>query len=162
MPDQNKNQKTYKQQASEYYNRQYESWMPWVEDQYLKWFTKDNKTSYATKQQLEKTKVTGVDQVDNLQDGVNNLVSGQVGKGGLAQPIGDLASKEGVNRAERGGKDEQGRPVESQGPLGGYGQGAVDGVKGAGSGVAGGAKNAGGWVGGLWGGKKGEEPGDKK
>lgn len=49
MPDQNKNQKTYKQQASEYYNRQYESWMPWVEDQYLKWFTKDNKTSYATK-----------------------------------------------------------------------------------------------------------------
>lgn len=42
-------QKTYKQMAGDYYNRQYESWMPWVEDQYLKWFTKDNKASYATK-----------------------------------------------------------------------------------------------------------------
>ncbi|KAF2194961.1 hypothetical protein K469DRAFT_929 [Zopfia rhizophila CBS 207.26] len=98
--------KTYKQQASEYYNKQYESWMPWIEDQYLKWFTKDNKTSYATKQQLDKTKVTGVDQVDNLQDGINNLVGGQLGKGGLAQPAGDIASKEGVNRAERNGKGE--------------------------------------------------------
>jgi hypothetical protein len=57
-----------------------------------------------------------------------------------------LASKEGINRAERGGKDEQGRPLESQGPLGGYGQGAVDGVKG-------GAGKAGGMLGGVWGGK---------
>lgn len=47
MADQNK--KTYKQQASEFYNRQYENWVPWIEDQYLKWFTKDNKASYATK-----------------------------------------------------------------------------------------------------------------
>ena len=114
---------------------------------------------------LDKTKVTGVSQVDNLQDGVNGLVSGQVGKGGLAQPIGDAFSKEGINRAERGGKDENGNPIESQGPLGGYGQGAVDGVKGGagavgggvqnvGSSVTGGAKNAGGYLGGLWGGKK--------
>ncbi|KAF2738769.1 hypothetical protein EJ04DRAFT_541169 [Polyplosphaeria fusca] len=150
------NNKTYKQQASDYYNRQYESWMPWIEDSYLSWFTKDNKASYATKQQLDKSKVTGIEQVDNLQDGVNNLVGGQVGKGGLAQPIGDAFSKEGINRAERGGKDEQGRSLESQGPLGGYGQGAMDGVKGAGDSVAGGAKGAGGWVGGMWGGKKGE------
>jgi hypothetical protein len=57
-------------------------------------------------------------------------VSGQVGQGGLAQPLGDALSKEGINRAERGGKDDQGRPIESQGPLGGYGQGAVDGLKG--------------------------------
>jgi len=33
----------------EYYNKQYESWVPWMEDWYLKWFTKDNKTSYAAK-----------------------------------------------------------------------------------------------------------------
>ncbi|KAF1958248.1 hypothetical protein CC80DRAFT_591981 [Byssothecium circinans] len=157
MTDQNQNKpKTYRQQAGEMYNRQYENWMPWIEDQYLKWFTKDNKASYATKQELDKTKVTGVDQVDNLQDGVNNLVGGQVGKGGLAQPIGDAFSKEGINRAERGGKDDQGRSIESQGPLGGYGQSAVDSVKGAGSGVAGGFKSAGGAVGGMFGG------GDKK
>ncbi|RMZ69828.1 U1 snRNP splicing complex subunit (Luc7) [Pyrenophora seminiperda CCB06] len=141
--------KTYKQQAGEYYNQKYETWMPWIEDQYLKWFTKDNKASYATKQNLDKTKVTGVDQIDNLQDGVNNLVGGQVGKGGLAQPIGDAVSKEGINRAERGGKDEQGRPIEGQGPLGGYGQSAADGVKGGASSVAEGAKSAGGWAGGM-------------
>jgi hypothetical protein len=28
---------------------QKENWMPWIEDQYLRWFTKDNKASYATK-----------------------------------------------------------------------------------------------------------------
>lgn len=31
------------------YNAQYERWMPWIEDMYLRWFTKDNKASYATK-----------------------------------------------------------------------------------------------------------------
>jgi hypothetical protein len=41
--------KSYKQAASDFYNRQYDSWVPWVEDQYLKWFTKDNKASYGTK-----------------------------------------------------------------------------------------------------------------
>ncbi|KAF2628279.1 hypothetical protein BU25DRAFT_410369 [Macroventuria anomochaeta] len=167
--NQNSESKTYKQQAGEFYNRQYDNWVPWIEDKYLQWFTKDNKASYTTKQNLDKTKVTGVSQVDNLQDGVNGLVSGQVGQGGLAQPIGDALSKEGINRAERSGKDENGNPIESQGPLGGYGQGAVDGVKGGagavgsgaqsvGSGVAGGAKSAGGYIGGLWGGKKGDEP----
>ena len=58
--------------------------------------------------QLNKTKITGVEQVDTLQDGVNNAVAGQVGQGGLLQPVGDLLSKEGLNRAERGGKDEKG------------------------------------------------------
>lgn len=117
---------------------------------------------------LDKTKVTGVSQVDQLQDGVNGLVSGQVGKGGLAQPIGDMVSKEGLNRAERGGKDENGKPLEAQGPLGGYGQSAADGVKsgagsvgegvksGAGS-VGEGVKGAGGYLGGMWGGKKEEK-----
>lgn len=106
---------------------------------------------------MDKTKVTGVEQVDNLQDGVNGLVAGQVGKGGLAQPIGDAFSKEGINRAERGGKDEHGNPIESSGPLGGYGQSAADGVKGGVGSVAGGAKSAGGYVGGMFGGGKGEE-----
>ena len=41
--------KTYKQQAGDFYNRQYDSWVPWMEDKYLQWFTKDNKASYATK-----------------------------------------------------------------------------------------------------------------
>ncbi|KAH7082079.1 hypothetical protein FB567DRAFT_571021 [Paraphoma chrysanthemicola] len=149
--------KTYKEAAGEYYNQKYETWMPWIEDKYLSWFTKDNKASYATKQNLEKTKVTGIDQVDTLQDGVNNLVGGQIGKGGLAQPIGDHLSKEGINRAERGGKDDKGRPLEAQGPLGGYGQSAADGVKGAGEGVAGGVKGAGGYIGGMFGGKKEEK-----
>ncbi|CAN9283300.1 unnamed protein product [Alternaria sp. RS040] len=159
MTDQNKgSQKTYKEAAGEYYNQKYETWMPWIEDQYLKWFTKDNKASYATKQNLDKTKVTGVSQVDNLQDGVNGLVGGQVGKGGIAQPLGDAVSKEGINRAERGGKDEQGKPIEGQGPLGGYGQSATDGVKGGASSVAGGAKSAGGYIGGMFGGgRKGEQ-----
>jgi len=92
---------------------------------------------------------------------VHNFVGGQVGQGGLAQPVGDALSKEGINRAERGGKDEQGRSIESQGPLGGYGQSAMDGVKGAGSGIGGGAKSAGGWVGGMMGGSKGEPEGRK-
>jgi hypothetical protein len=47
MSDQNK--KTYSQAAGEYYNQKYETWMPWIEDKYLSWFTKDNKASYATK-----------------------------------------------------------------------------------------------------------------
>jgi hypothetical protein len=194
MTDQNKNSKTYREQASEYYNQKYETWMPWIEDKYLSWFTKDNKTSYAAKrtsilltpsldmsrptnttvENLDKTKVTGIDQVDNLQDGVNNLVGGQLGKGGLAQPVGDAFSKEGINRAERGGKDENGNTIESSGPLGGYGQSAVDGLKGAGGGLTGGAKSAGsgitdgakgagGAVGGLFGGgKKEDAPSDKK
>ena len=47
--NQNPESKTYKQQAGEIYNRQYDNWYPWVEDKYLQWFTKDNKASYATK-----------------------------------------------------------------------------------------------------------------
>ena len=35
--------------AKETYNSQYEKWVPWLEDVYLRWFTKDNKASYATK-----------------------------------------------------------------------------------------------------------------
>jgi hypothetical protein len=31
-----------------------ENWMPWIEDQYLRWFTRDNKASYATKGKLSR------------------------------------------------------------------------------------------------------------
>ena len=55
---------------------------------------------------LDKTKVTGIEPVDKAQDGVNNLVGGQLGKGGALQGVGDTFSKEGINRTERGGKDE--------------------------------------------------------
>jgi hypothetical protein len=189
MANNSNESKTYKQQAGEYYNKHYDNWMPWIEDKYLSWFTKDNKASYATKrtsplimpsphlldhqlssipslssiytiytpsnpppENLDKSKVTGIEQVDKLQDGVNGLVSGQVGKGGLAQPLGDAVSKEGINRAERGGKDESGKPIEGQGPLGGYGQSATDGVKSGAGSVSGGVKGAGGYLGGMVGG----------
>lgn len=89
---------------------------------------------------LDKSKVTGIEQVDNLQDGVNNLAAGQVGQGGLLQPMGDMVSKEGVNRAERGGKDDSGSYA-----------GAVGGS------VWSGAKSAGGYVGSFMPGGKKEE-----
>ena len=37
--------------AKDTYNTQYEKWVPWLEDLYLRWFTRDNKASYATKRQ---------------------------------------------------------------------------------------------------------------
>ena len=52
--------------------------------------------------QLDKTKITGDKNVDAIQDGVNTGVSGQLKEGGLLGGVGDLVSKEGVNRAERG------------------------------------------------------------
>lgn len=89
---------------------------------------------------LDKSKVTGIEQVDTLQDSVNNAVGQQVGKGGILQPVGDMASSEGINRAERGGKDDQG----SYGPLGSAGSAVSSGAGSAWSG----AKSAGGAVGG--------------
>lgn len=38
--------------AKTQYNAQYETWVPWLEDLYLRYFTKDNKASYATKGQF--------------------------------------------------------------------------------------------------------------
>jgi hypothetical protein len=101
---------------------------------------------------LDKSKVTGIEQVDTLQDGVNNVAAQQVGQGGLLQPIGDIASKEGVNRAERGGKDDSGSYTGSQSYAGAIGSS----VSSAGGSVLSGAKSAGGYVGGLFGGKKDE------
>jgi hypothetical protein len=147
------------------YNQQYENWYPWVEDNVLYYFTKDNKASYATKgvfclwqhtkppywphftDQLSKTKITGNEQVDNVQDGVNNLVGGQVGQGGLMQPVGDHVSKEGINRAERGGKDSNGSYAGAMG----------DSASAGASKVSEGAKGAGSYVGSFFGGKKEEK-----
>lgn len=44
---------------------------------------------------MDKSKVTGIEQVDTVQDSVNHTVSSQVGQGGLLQPVGDAVSKEG-------------------------------------------------------------------
>ena len=104
--------------------------MSWIEDQYLKWFGKgDNKVSYATKGKLSSpswtiyllrsydnvyldalsnTKANGIDQVDKLRDDSANLVGNRIGDSGLLKPVGQFASKEGVKRTERNGKDESG------------------------------------------------------
>ncbi|KAK3386288.1 hypothetical protein B0T20DRAFT_427505 [Sordaria brevicollis] len=110
---------TWSEWAKTHYNAQYESWVPWLEDLYLRYFTKDNKASYATKGTLSKTKLTNIQQVDTLQDGIHNLVAGQVGQGGLGQPVGDVLSKEGVNRVERKGKGERGGYVHVPDVVGG-------------------------------------------
>lgn len=89
---------------------------------------------------MDKSKVTGIEQVDKLQDSVNSTVSGQVGRGGLLQPVGDAVSKEGVNRAERGGKDDGGSYLGSAGSA----------MSSAGGSVMSGAKSAGGYVGGMF------------
>lgn len=49
LPSEQKKKQTYTEWVREAYNNQYEKWMPWIEDQYLKWFGNDNKASYATK-----------------------------------------------------------------------------------------------------------------
>ena len=149
---QNKQKQTYSEWAKGTYNDQYEKWMPWIEDQYLKWFGKgDNKASYATKGKsfstvhdtqaeaktsyidtLSKTKVTGIDQVDRIQDDTANLVGNQLGDKGLLKPVGQFASKEGVNRAERNGKDESGSYM---GPAAGLFDKGKEGASSAGTGL---------------------------
>jgi len=164
LPQEQKKKQTYTEWVKEGYNNQYERWMPWIEDQYLRWFGgNDNKASYATKDTLNKSKVTGIKQVDQIQDDVHNLVGNQLGKNGLLAPIGNMASKEGINRAERGGKDDKGT---YGGAAAGYSDPIIQGGKSAGESIAGGAqavgggvvdgaKGAGGYVGGMLGvGKK--------
>ncbi|PQE29549.1 putative U1 snRNP protein [Rutstroemia sp. NJR-2017a BBW] len=174
LPEDQKQKQTYTEWAKEVYNDQYEKWMPWLEDQYLKWFGKgDNKASYATKDTLDKTKVSGISQVDQIQGDVNNLIGNQLGENGFLAPIGNMAGKEGINRVERGGKDEAGTyggPASSytdpmiknakgagEGIVGGAqsaGEGLVGGAQSAGSTLGGGVKSAGGMVGGMFGGKE--------
>ncbi|KAL1869157.1 hypothetical protein Daus18300_005694 [Diaporthe australafricana] len=152
VSQEDKKKQTWGEYGSQVYNEQYERWMPWIEDFYLRWFTRDNKASYATKDTLDKSKVTGVKQVDKLQDGVNNLVSGQFGQDGMLQPVGDAFSKEGVNRVERQGKDDSGS--YAPGPAGSVVNPLAEGGKKVGGGLVDGGKAAGGYVGGIFGGGK--------
>lgn len=112
--------------AKNYYNKQYESWMPWIEDKYLAWWGQ-NKTSYVAKGtlhtlslptpqvslmavgEMDKTKITGDKNIDAIQDGINQGVSGQFAKGGVLEGVGNLGSKEVFTRSERGGKNESGQ-----------------------------------------------------
>lgn len=54
--DQKKGKTSYYEWIKAGYHQQYENWMPWIEDQYLKWFTKDNKTSYTAKRTCARPK----------------------------------------------------------------------------------------------------------
>lgn len=69
-----------------------------------------------------------------------------------------MASSEGLNRAERGGKDDKGGYLPSD-PTG-VTSGVADGASSVGSTVTGGAKGASGYVSSLWGGNK--ESAEKK
>ncbi|KAL4887324.1 hypothetical protein BJY04DRAFT_175628 [Aspergillus karnatakaensis] len=150
LPAEEKEKKTYTEWVKEAYQEQYEKWVPWLEDQYLHWFGKgDNKASYVAKDNLSKTKVTGIPQVDQIQDDTNNLIGNQFGEKGVFAPVGNFASKEGINRAERGGKDENG---SYGGPLGGVTDPIVQGGKSAGSGISSGVQSVGSSVGGVFGG----------
>ncbi|EAW15354.1 uncharacterized protein ACLA_060220 [Aspergillus clavatus NRRL 1] len=141
LTDDQRKQQSYTEWVKEAYNDQYEKWMPWLEEQYLKWFGKgDNKASYVTKDTLAKTKATGVRQLDQAQDDVHNFVGNQLGENGVLAPVGNLVSKEGINRAERNGKDEDG---SYGGPLGGVTDPMVDRAKGAGQTLSSGAQTVG-------------------
>ncbi|KAI5859448.1 hypothetical protein GGS23DRAFT_600374 [Durotheca rogersii] len=112
--------------ARQKYNEQYHIWVPWLEDLYLRYFTQDNKASYATRQNLSKTKTATAGlaplQLGALQDDAHGLAAGQLGRGGLLQPLGDGLSHEVVNRAERRGRDDRGQyvpySVDASGLLG--------------------------------------------
>lgn len=58
--EQQQKQQTYYEWLRNGYQKQYENWKPWLEDQYLRWITKDNKASYATKGALKEKKHTRV------------------------------------------------------------------------------------------------------
>ncbi|KAL4965543.1 uncharacterized protein BDV14DRAFT_199947 [Aspergillus stella-maris] len=194
LPAEEKEKKSYSEWVKEAYNDQYEKWMPWLEDQYLKWFGGgDNKASYIAKgmstptttsipasastaprdstlpipfytsiiegakltlsthlDNLDKTKISGDPRLDQLQDDTNNLIGNQLGEKGYLAPVGNLVSKEGVNRGERGGKDESGSYGGSM--LGGVTDPVVNGGKSAGQGISSGAQSVGSSVGGVFGG----------
>ncbi|KAL2422589.1 hypothetical protein ABEF91_004924 [Exophiala dermatitidis] len=93
--------------AKNWYNKQYENWVPWIEDKVLGWWG-ENKTSYVAKDKLNQTKITGDKNIDAIQDGINEGVGGQLGKGGLLEGVGNLTSKEVFTRSERQGKNDKG------------------------------------------------------
>ncbi|KAI0199341.1 hypothetical protein F4808DRAFT_215015 [Astrocystis sublimbata] len=105
LTEEEQKKQTMMEWAQEKYNEQYDSWMPWIEDMYLKYFTKDNRTSYATRDTLDRTKVTGIDQVDTLQDKTHDLAASTVGQGGILEPVGNLGSSAMKAVDPRGKKD---------------------------------------------------------
>ena len=113
-------------------------------------------------EQLDSTKVTGIDEVDKLQDSVNNVVAGQVGQNGLAQAAGDLASKEGANRAERQGKGEDGSYVPGGESASNAASSVAQGGKNVAGGVASGVQGVGSTLGGALGGGNKTEGEQKK
>lgn len=111
-----------------------------VSDQAPSWITCPKAKAAPRIDALSNTKVTGIDQVDKLQDDTANLVGNQIGDRGLLKPVGQFASKEGVNRAERNGKDESGSRT---GPASGLLEKGKEGASSAGSGLAQGAQSLG-------------------
>jgi len=91
--------------------------------------------TYLFVEQLRKTEITGNKHVDAVQEGVVEGVGGQLGKGGLLNPVGEGVSDQGVTRAERGdvGPLNPEEAKKQQSYLGG----AADKVKGAGSSLGG-------------------------
>lgn len=79
--------------------------------------------------------------MDQLQDDVHNLVGNQVGDKGLLKPVGQFASKEGINRAERNGKEEDGS-YAADSATNTFTDAGAKGMKGIGSGVTYGAQSA--------------------
>lgn len=49
LTEEEQKKQTWSEYGTQVYNDKYERWMPWIEDLYLRWFTKDNKASYTTK-----------------------------------------------------------------------------------------------------------------
>jgi len=103
---------------------------------------------------LDKTKVTNISEVDALQDSANDIVAGQVGQDGLGRPAGDLLSQEGINRIERKGMNEDGQYLPSSSSVVEGASTAGEAVAGAGvavvGGVIAGGRQAAGAVGGLF------------
>jgi len=113
------------------YNEAYTSYMPWIEDKVLGYWG-ENKTSYTAKGTLPipfpllhplppipspfcppptnplppidklSTDLTGDKNINAIQSGVAEGVGGTLSSGGILSGVGDMSSKEGVNRAERG------------------------------------------------------------
>jgi hypothetical protein len=97
--------------------------------------------------------------VDKIQDDTSSFVGNQIGEKGLLAPVGQFASKEGVNRAERNGKDELGSYMGSATGLLEKGK---EGASSAGSGLARGAESVQNMTIGNIPGAKGVLPGSSK
>lgn len=76
--------------------------------------------------------------MDQVQDDVTNLVGNQVGDKGLLAPLGQAASKEGINRAERNGKEEDG---SYGGPAASFVDTGKNGLSSVGSGLSSGGES---------------------